>query len=198
MAITNNSNLEIGQVIYIVSNEDTKIFPVVVSEQVTVKTLNGDTTTWKVILGPSNEKRRTLQLEKIAGEKYASLEEAKRVLLDSFNSYLNSAIAVCEKKVDAWYANEVVKKNRQPKKKQSEPDSYDPESLFESIEDNEPQQREPVVSPDARLSPMDSPEIRKAKMKAMLTVEEEPAPLPSGPLKMIRMPDGQEVVVTSE
>ena len=65
-------DLHIGQVLYIVSDKSTKVVPVVVSEQAVVKTLDGNTITWKVIIGPK-EKRKSINLDKINGEKFNSV-----------------------------------------------------------------------------------------------------------------------------
>lgn len=195
MSLLNYDNLEIGQVIYVVSDEETKIIPVVVSEQVTVKTLGGNTTNWKVIHGPS-QKRKTIQLEKIQGEKFLDLKEAKTVLVQRFSEYLNDTIHTCEKKVNSWYGEELIatKTNSSPKKKKE--DSFDTESLFESIEEEQQQdsssQQLTTKINEPRLSSNDTPEIRRAKMRAMLEAESEES---NTAVQKVTMPDGNEVLI---
>ena len=202
-------DLHIGQVLYIVSDKSTKVVPVVVSEQAVVKTLDGNTITWKVIIGPK-EKRKSINLDKINGEKFNSLLEAKHMLIKRFEMFLDETTTETEKNVKNWYGVDIDKASSKPSPKQEEESAFDAESLIDSLE-KEPDNMDPYISNktnDVRLTRTDSPETRQAKMRAMIS----PAPedmieemnhhidesndeeVPEG-VRMVTTPDGQKIPV---
>jgi hypothetical protein len=65
-------SFEIGQIIYILSDKTTKIFPAIIAEEVVVKTLQGNKCEWTLFIGPEAN-RKTLPLDKVPGEIFSSL-----------------------------------------------------------------------------------------------------------------------------
>lgn len=206
----NYADLEIGQVLYIVSDKETRVVPVVVSEQATIKTLEGNTTTWKVILGPK-EKRKTVPLESIKGEKFFSLEAAKDSILSSFVEFLNQAIEKSSKDTKSWYGLEVeaLKTVKTPKKNSSEEEQFDADSFLDVIENKAPVtikaaslKADMLVDSmsEVRFSDSDSAEIRRAKIRAMAQVPEDDDMNPDEPgsskKQKVILPGGEEVFVT--
>jgi hypothetical protein len=186
------SQLYIGQTLFIVSDENIKVIPAIVSEKNVTETLKCDTVTWKVIVGPEH-KRKTLALDKITGDKFATLEEARQELLSRFDSVLDEALEESANNAAVWYSldiNEVKGitapvKSRTKKTLEPEEETMDASSQ-ESIE----------------LHPGDSPEVRKEKLRALMTVSDEELlqqggapPAMAGTQKII-MPDGEEVYIT--
>lgn len=190
-------NLHIGQVLYVISPSTTKIVPVVVSECVRTETLNGDTVTWKVIIGPE-AKRKVVDLKKVSGEKFPSLQAAKLGLLSQFETFLNETVEETAKNVKAWY-NIDPEKVQAPKPTTTEEVGFDPESLINEINETPPLPAAFVAPPQGpRLSATDSPQERAAKLRAMATPDED-GNIPEvvgGTTKMIKLPDGQEIPVT--
>lgn len=180
-SVINHNDLQIGQVLYIVSDKQTRVIPVVVSEQAITRTLEGNTTTWKVIIGPK-EKRKTYDLKSITGDKFFTLEEAKQALLSRFTGFLNETIAESEKTTKDWYGIELVA--AQTKQTQNKPstneENFDPESILDSIDNyTETPIKTASVSPlrgieeVPRLSLDDSPEVRRAKLRAMAITDND-------------------------
>jgi hypothetical protein len=206
----NHDNLEIGQVLYIVSDKETRVVPVVVSEQATIKTLEGNTTTWKVILGPK-EKRKTVPLESLKGDKFFSLDEAKESILSSFVEFLNQAVEKSQNDTRSWYGLEVesLKTVKTPKKNNVEEDQFDADSFLDVIENKSPAIKASSLKADmmvdsmteVRFSDSDSAEVRRAKIRAMAQVPEEEGDVLSGTTgsskkQKVILPGGEEVFVT--
>lgn len=204
----NHNDLQIGQVLYIVSDKQTRVIPVVVSEQATIRTLEGNSTTWKVIIGPKN-KRKTYPLNSITGEKFFSLSDAKEALLSRFTSFLNETIDSSAKTTKDWYGIELeanLNQKQTPRTLQEDGENFDPESLLDSIESstetftNQPRNQIGVqsMSEEIRLLPTDSPELRRAKLRAMAKVDNDEEPETgdgSISAKKVVLPGGEEVTV---
>jgi len=205
----NHNDLQIGQVLYIVSDKQTRVIPVVVSEQATIRTLEGNSTTWKVIIGPKS-KRKTYPLDNISGEKFFSLAEAREALLSRFTIFLNETIDNSAKTTKEWYgieleANSTQKLPTRLNKEDSE--EFDPGFLLDTIEsgvDNIPSPQKvssniiQSMSEEVRLLPTDSPEIRRAKLRAMAQVDGDDDPEfgdQLGTTKKVTLPTGEEVSV---
>jgi len=207
----NLEDLDIGQVLYIVSDKETRVVPVVVSEQATIKTLEGNSTTWKVILGPK-EKRKTVPLDSIKGEKFFSLNEAKDSILSSFVEFLDQAIEKSQKDTKSWYGLEVesLKSVKSVKKNATEEEQFDADSFLDVIENKSPTIKAASLKAglevdsmsEVRLSESDSAELRRAKIRAMAHVpeDEEDDMLPGGggssKKQKVILPGGEEVFVT--
>lgn len=201
----NHNDLQIGQVLYIVSDKQTRVIPVVVSEQATIRTLEGNSTTWKVIIGPK-EKRKTYPLNSISGEKFFSLAEAKQALLSRFTSFLNETIDESLKTTKNWYGIELEANQSQQIKlpQESDKENFDPESLLDSFEESpkptfKSSQLVESMSEEVRLMPTDSPELRRAKLRAMAHVHTEDDDVGTGDgsisAKKVILPGGEEVTV---
>lgn len=207
----NHNDLQIGQVLYIVSDKQTRVIPVVVSEQATIRTLEGNSTTWKVIIGPKN-KRKTYPLNSITGEKFFSLSDAKEALLSRFTNFLNETIDSSAKTTKDWYGIELeanLNQKQTPRTLQEDGENFDPESLLDSIESStetsisqSPRNQSANVvqsmSEEIRLLPTDSPELRRAKLRAMAKVDNDEEPETgdgSISAKKVVLPGGEEVTV---
>ena len=57
MPIGENNSLSIGQIIYVLSNKTQKIIPAIVVEEMTVKKIDGNETSWKVSVGPQGKEK---------------------------------------------------------------------------------------------------------------------------------------------
>ena len=137
------SKLEIGQIIYILSAKETKIVPVQVCEMVNVQTLKGNSTSWKVAFG-SEEKRKIFDLDKVNGKKFLSLQNALDYIRFEFEQFLTIEKSRVEEKVSSWF--EVVEdkpKTEQPVKEKDI--QFDP---FEDLDDEPIITVEPVKDPN--------------------------------------------------
>ena len=168
--MNNNHEPEIGQIIYILSEKTTKVIPAIVSEQVSIKTLEGDTITWKVQIGPEGSKRKTYNLDSVKGDKYYSLEEVKEVLQERLLEFLNSTLSEASARTTNWYGPKTT--DNQPIQVE-EVRQLDPDSLLDEIESPTPGNNIPhyAASPSTTLS-TNSQEMKEAvrnKIKLAIT-----------------------------
>jgi len=125
MPIEQNSTLQIGQIIYVLSNKAQKIIPAIVVEEVTIKKLNGNETSWKVSVGPTG-KEKIIDSKRLDGELYATLDEVQAVLRQRLDQFVSTIVEDAEKRAAVWYGSKtkIAEQYR-------EEDKIDPNSLIE-------------------------------------------------------------------
>lgn len=97
----------IGQVLYVVSSKNLEIIPIVISEQVYVKTLSGSNVSWTAIIGPPGQKRKTVDITKIKEKKFSSIEEAKKHLMKNFETLIDNALRATVSNREKWYKQDI-------------------------------------------------------------------------------------------
>lgn len=135
-------NFEIGQVVYILSEQAQSILPGIVAEEVVIKKLSGSMVSWKVKVG-QGEKAKLFDSAKIKGEVYGSLDEVRQVMTKRLNDYIEKMCQEADQRVEKWYGKEIA--DRQ-KLAQTSPslgissidDRIDPDILLSSIENVPP------------------------------------------------------------
>lgn len=101
-------NLQIGQIIYILSNVKQKIVPAIVVEEIIVKKIDGNQISWKIGVGPPG-KEKIIDSNRIDGNIYASLEEIRDVLTKRLTSFLDDLINEAERRAESWYHHHISK-----------------------------------------------------------------------------------------
>ena len=88
-----HNNLSVGQVVYLCSRRETKVYPVLIAEQIVKTTLDGDSVSYVVKLPTSDHKE--VPLDSIDAEVFSSIEEARSEMLsratDQIEKILTSA-----------------------------------------------------------------------------------------------------------
>lgn len=126
MAIGNNSSLQIGQIIFVLSNKAQKIIPAIVVEEATIKKLDGNETSWKVSVGPTG-KEKIIDSKRLDGELYATLNEVESILKQRLEHFIQTIVQDAARRADAWYGS----KNELIQKIENKEDKIDPNSLIE-------------------------------------------------------------------
>lgn len=78
---------EVGQIIYVVSNETERIVPVMVVEEIKRKTMQGEETNYVVKHGNND-----VLLSKIPGDVFTSVEESCEFLRSKFETFLQKQV----------------------------------------------------------------------------------------------------------
>jgi hypothetical protein len=91
---------KIGQVLYVLLNRETKICPVQVVEEITKRTLGGETTTYIVKLGKKGE---TMSLSDLDGQVFDSIEVLRMTLYERITRSVENIITNTVKKSQEWY-----------------------------------------------------------------------------------------------
>jgi len=191
MAIGENSSLEIGQIIYVLSNKAQKIIPAIVVEEITVKTIEGNQSSWKVSVGPQG-KEKTIDSKRLDGELYGSIEEVQGVLRERLDSFISQIVSDAQKKVSSWYGTKTAAVASARTEDSNE--KVDPESL---IDESEAPATEPVAVKKAPAKTRTSAEEARRKAVASMVGYEEPE-VPGGDVassEEIELPGGQKIKV---
>lgn len=188
MPIGQNNNLQIGQIIYVLSNKAQKIIPAIVVEEVTIKKLDGNETSWKVSVGPTG-KEKIIDSKRLDGELYASLDEVQAVLKNKLDEFIVGIVSEAEKRASDWYGSKtkIAEQYR-------EEDKIDPNSLIE--EDNvSTKQSTDVKKRTSGLAKAQATKEARNKLIAAMSENSQPVPGEIIDQEEIQLPDGQVVKV---
>lgn len=188
MPIGQNTSLQIGQIIFVLSNKAQKIIPAIVVEEVTIKKLEGNETSWKVSVGPTG-KEKIIDSKRLDGELYATLDEVQNVLKQRLEQFIATIVEDAEKRAAVWYGSKskIAEQYR-------EEDKIDPNSLIE----------EDIVTakapePKKKTANMTKAQAAKeARNKLIAAMSDEPKVETPGDIvdqEEIQLPDGQVVKV---
>jgi len=187
-------SLELGQVVYILSDKAQSIVPAIVVEELIVKKFDGNQISWKVSIGPK-ENNKVVDSTRINGEIYHSLEEIRDILMDRFTTFVNGLCSETEKRTTNWYGKQA--------KHDSDNDfgKIDPENIVSSIEQRMNSNLEnPMKSlPQNRPQRVSSKEEAREKLRNMLQDDEDVDDGVADPAKqVVKMtgPDGKEMLVS--
>lgn len=130
-------NFEIGQVVYILSEQAQTILPGIVAEEIVVKKLTGNNISWKIKVG-AGDKARLFDSSKIKGEIYGSLEEVRQVMTSRLSEYIDKISKEAENRVVKWYGKEIAEKQKMLETNKmtstTSDDKIDPNVLLTTIE----------------------------------------------------------------
>ena len=95
---------KIGQVLYVLLNRETKICPVQVVEEITKRTLNGETINYVVRVGKKGE---MMPLSEMGGQVFDSIETLRHTLFERITRSVESIITSTITRANEWYPNQV-------------------------------------------------------------------------------------------
>jgi hypothetical protein len=133
----------IGQVLYVLLNKETKICPVQVVEEITKKSLDGESTIYVVRAGKKNE---TLNLSDMDGQVFDSIDVLRKTLHDRITRTVDSVINGTLKRAQEWYPHV-----QEVREYQNEAESISP------IEPLQLQEDTIITLPDGTVAKMRSP-----------------------------------------
>lgn len=168
-----DKNFEIGQVVYILSEQAQTILPGMVVEECVVKKLSGNSISWKVKVG-AGDKAKLFDSSKIKGEIYGTLEEVHVVMTERLTKFVENLMESATKRVENWYGKEVAEQGRkvvaQPQLSQQDlDDKIDPDILLSSIENSMP---EPKFTKEATIAAMPQTNLR-SRLRDLATPDDE-------------------------
>lgn len=174
-----DKNFEIGQVVYILSEQAQTILPGMVVEECVVKKLSGNSVSWKVKVG-SGDRAKLFDSAKIKGEVYGSLDEVRNVMTHRLSEYVDKISKEAEDRVEKWYGKEIADREKQNTTGTISPpdpdDKLDPELLLNSIENNTTPA--PKFTPEATRAAQPQSNLRNHLMQLA-----SPRPGEDGPLE---------------
>ena len=93
----------IGQVLYVLLNKETKICPVQVVEEITKKTLDGESTIYVVRFGKKGD---TANLADLDGQVFESIDVLRSSLHDRITRTVDAVVNSTLKRAQDWYQHE--------------------------------------------------------------------------------------------
>jgi len=91
----------VGQILFAVLNKKMQVYPMMVVEEITKKTLYGEETNY--VLQGGSDHSSTILLDKVEGEIFESAEEAKYVLTTRATSRIERIVDNAVEKAAEWY-----------------------------------------------------------------------------------------------
>lgn len=91
----------VGQVLFIVLNKKSQIYPMQIVEVIHKRTLKGEDV--KYVLQGGLDKSTTIMLDEVEGEIFDSAERARSTLLSRVTQQVNNIVNVALKKAEEWY-----------------------------------------------------------------------------------------------
>lgn len=91
---------KVGQVLYILMKKEIKVYPVQVIEEITKRTMEGETTQYVVRVGQS---QKTTMLSEIDGDIYESIESIRDIITRKVLSSVENIIETAVQRATAWY-----------------------------------------------------------------------------------------------
>jgi len=91
----------IGQVLFVVLNKKSQIYPMQIIEVITKKTLQGEEIQY--LLQGGSDKKSTVLLDHVDGEIFDDAEKAKSILIQRATSQINRLVEAAVTKSKEWY-----------------------------------------------------------------------------------------------
>jgi hypothetical protein len=98
--MSENKKYRVGQILYVVMNKQTKVFPCQIVEELTKKTLSGNSVVYRVAIGKTSEPR---DLSDIDGEVFDDPEVVKKTLTSRAQRMIEKMVAAATKAAGEWY-----------------------------------------------------------------------------------------------
>jgi len=133
--------LNVGQVVYILSNKAQAVLPALVIKEHRTIHLDAEEVTWTVQYGPPG-KQRVIESHKVDGELFGTLEEVRDVMNLRFQEFVQSLIENAASLQNKWYP-----KTPSARSQNSTTDRLDPEAMIQEIEGTSPPPSHPVQRP---------------------------------------------------
>lgn len=122
--------LNVGQVVYILSNKAEAVLPALVVKEHRTTHLHGEEVNWTVSYGPPG-KEKTIDSSKIDGELFGTLDEVRDVMSSRFMDYVENLVNNAANLQGKWYPKSDVPA-------QTSGDRLDPGAMIQEMEESLP------------------------------------------------------------
>jgi len=94
-------NYRVGQVLFIIMHKKLQVYPMMVIEEITKRTLKGEEKNYVLQGGP--DANTTILLNQVEGEVFDSPEEAKKMLISRATAQIERIVDASVEKASQWY-----------------------------------------------------------------------------------------------
>lgn len=99
----NKEDLKVGDIVFVVSESSERIVPILISEEITHKTIDGDSRVLIATIGPP-DKNKTVKLSEIEGKFHKTIEDVEKYLQMKLGAWLEEQINSTMESAQTWYA----------------------------------------------------------------------------------------------
>lgn len=164
-----NKALNVGQVVFVLSNKAQAVLPALVIQEHRTKHLKGEEVTWTIQYGPPG-KQKTVESHRIDGELYSTLDEVQKVMNSRFEEFVADLVGKAAQLEQKWYPRSQVAAQT------ANSDRLDPEAMMLEVADEQPQVRTsptPMRENFSQFSQSRSAEEERERLKRMMVEDEE-------------------------
>ena len=97
---------EVGQVLFVILSKKSQVYPMMVVEEITKKTLQGEDVNY--VLQGGADPTSTVLLNQVDGEIFESAEEAKNTLISRATSQIERLVSNAVAKSKEWYSKSAI------------------------------------------------------------------------------------------
>ncbi len=97
--------IEIGSVVFILSNKNTVLIPAVVVEEHVRRTFQGNVVSYMVSIGPPGPNQKKLEISQIGGELFGNLNDAHKAMVERLTDFADRLCNEANDRATAWYGN---------------------------------------------------------------------------------------------
>jgi len=99
----NKDDLKVGDIVFVASESSERIVPILISEEITHKTIDGDSRVLIATIGPP-DKAQTKKLSEIEGKFHKTIEDAEKYLQSKLGAWLEEQINWTMEASTTWYS----------------------------------------------------------------------------------------------
>lgn len=92
---------KVGQIIYVIFKKQAQLIPFRITEEISRKTLQGNSTSYKVECGA--QPGQIVDISQIDGEIYSRLEDAQKTMIDRVTRNVEKMVSNAYAKAQEWY-----------------------------------------------------------------------------------------------
>lgn len=167
----------VGQILYVILKKETRIYPMQVVEEITKKTLNGETTSYMVRAG--NDPKAQILISDIEGEIFESADKAKEVLIERATTNIARLVNNAVQKAQEWYPGSF------------EAPSDDPLTLLKK------QQAQTPITPETETSKTSTTGHKKRPLAELAAELQQESDRIADNVPIVTLPDGTQAKVKS-
>lgn len=131
----------VGQIVYVVLNKKSQVYPMRIIEVISKRTLEGELTQY--LLQAGADMKSTIMMDKLDGEVFMSADEVQNALIERASSQIKKLVASAVLKSKEWYAEKPIR-----------------QEIFSMPEEMHPQEKEEdikVMLPDGTMASVRMP-----------------------------------------
>ena len=91
----------VGQVVYVVLNKKSQVYPMRIIEVINKKTLGGEATQY--LLQAGSDESSSIMMDKLDGEVFVSAEDVQHTLIDRASTQIKKLVEAAVSKSREWY-----------------------------------------------------------------------------------------------